>query len=75
MRLTHNFKLQNNNKSRFLCKNLCELKNSIANILLFILNSEIKLKWYSEEKLTIFILKYMRQSIGKWLIHNYSFVY
>lgn len=44
-----NFRLQNN-ISRFLYKNVGGLKNSITNILLLILNSEVKSKWYSEDK-------------------------
>lgn len=62
--------------SRFQQKYVGGMKNSITNILL-ILNLEIKYKWFSENKrnLPIYKIGYVRESIGKLLIHNYSSVY
>lgn len=61
-------KLQSNNISRFLFRNLGGFKNSITNILLFILNSEIKSNGTLKRKSPIFIPGYKRESIGKQLI-------
>lgn len=69
-----NFKLQNNNVSRFLYKNLGGLKNSITNILLLILNSKVKSKRYSEDKRNF--CTWVHERINReQLTHNYSFAY
>lgn len=71
------FKIQNNDVSRFLYKILGGLKNSITNMyftICFKFRTEIQMLLLGQEKL-IFLLGYMRESMGNQLIHNYSSVY